>query len=106
MQASALILEFEHLNVQRNVYAQAKYSAMFMHFTYPIIAVTQSEFEFSTKVGITSLLCVVPTKAFACFEFFHANSSMPLRNCDVLFICSKCFGLITASSKQGKKIFW
>jgi len=48
--AAALILEFEHINVQRVVYAQSKYSNMFMNFTFPIIAVSQDQFEFPREV--------------------------------------------------------
>jgi hypothetical protein len=36
--------------VQRIVYAQSKYSNMFMNFTFPIIAVSQDQFEFPREV--------------------------------------------------------
>jgi hypothetical protein len=54
--AAALILEFEHINVQRVVYAQSKYSNMFMNFTFPIIAVSKDQFEFPREVICSRLL--------------------------------------------------
>ena len=59
--AAALILEFEHINVQRVVYAQSKYSNMFMNFTFPIIAVSQDQFEFPREV-IRSRLFELPSE--------------------------------------------
>lgn len=61
--AAALILEFEHMNVQRVVYAQSKYSNMFMNFTFPVIAVSQDQFEFPREVTPSS------------FQFSRASSA-------------------------------